>query len=51
MKSSLMTFAAEAEAAAETAGINPWIAGLIAFGILMLLLLITYGFRNVHTRH
>lgn len=51
MKSSLVTFAAEAEATAESAGINPWIVGLIAFGILMLLLLLTYAFRNVHTRH
>lgn len=51
MKSSLMTFAAEAEATAESAGINPWVAGLIAFGILMLLLLLTYSFRNVRSRH
>ncbi|MHB1063588.1 MAG: hypothetical protein ACYC1Z_03685 [Georgenia sp.] len=51
MKSSLMSLAAEAEATAESAGINPWVVGLITFGILMLLLLLTYGFRNVRTRH
>lgn len=51
MKSSLMTFAAEAEATSEAAAVNPYVIGLVTFGIFMLMLLITYGFRNVGSRH
>ncbi|WP_193312956.1 hypothetical protein [Georgenia subflava] len=51
MKSSLMTFAQEAEHAAEAAAVNPWVLGGITLGIALLLLLLTYGFRNIHTRH
>ncbi|MFH5823809.1 hypothetical protein [Georgenia sp. AZ-5] len=51
MKSSLVTFAAEAEATAEAATVNPYVLGLVTFSAFVLLLLLTYAFRNVSHRH
>ena len=51
MKSSLVMFAAqEAEQTAATA-VSPYVLGGLTLAIFVLLLLVTYGFRNVHTRH
>ncbi|UNX53778.1 hypothetical protein MF406_12405 [Georgenia sp. TF02-10] len=51
MTSSLVTFAEEAEHAAETAAINPYVAGALTLAIFVVLLMVTYAFRNVRTRH
>jgi len=48
MTSSLLVLA---EAAHEVTRPNPWLYGGIAFATLMLLLLATYAFRSVGTRH
>lgn len=47
MSSSLVVLA---EAAQEVVRPNPWLYGIIAFALLMILLLATYAFRSVGTR-
>ncbi|UFU07881.1 hypothetical protein [Ruania halotolerans] len=50
MRSSLLVFAAEqGEHAAE--GLQPLGFGLITFGVLMFLLLVTLAFRSLGTRN
>lgn len=53
MKNSLVMFAAEQAEQAEAAGaaVNPYVLGGLTLAIFVLLLMVTYGFRNVHTRH
>jgi len=53
MKSSLVMFAAEQVEHAEAGGaaVSPYVLGALTLAIFVLLLLVTYGFRNVHTRH
>lgn len=51
MKSSLVMFAAQEADKAETAAVSPYVLGALALAIFVLLLLVTYGFRNVHSRH
>ncbi|MFD1504769.1 hypothetical protein ACFSBG_03670 [Georgenia yuyongxinii] len=51
MKIALAQFAAEAESGAEAAAVNPWVLGLVAFSVFVLLLLLTYSFRNTYHRH
>jgi hypothetical protein len=53
MKSSLVMFAAQEAEQAEAAGVavSPYVLGAITLAVFVLLLLVTYGFRNVHTRH
>ncbi len=48
MTSTLVTFA---EAAHEVARPNPFVYGGVTLAILLLLLLATYAFRSVGTRH
>lgn len=52
MKSSLVMFAAqEAEQAEAAVAVSPYVLGAITLAIAIFLLLVTYAFRNVHTRH
>jgi hypothetical protein len=46
-------FAAQEAEHAETAvtAVSPYVLGGLTLAIFVLLLLVTYGFRNVHTRH
>lgn len=48
MTSTLVTFA---EAAHEVTRPNPWLYGGVTLSILLILLLATYAFRSVGTRH
>jgi hypothetical protein len=53
VKSSLVMFAAQEAEQAEAAGaaVSPYVLGAITLAIFIFLLLVTYAFRNVHTRH
>ena len=53
MKSSLVMFAAQEadKAEAAAAAVSPYVLGAITLAIAIFLLLVTYAFRNVHTRH
>lgn len=52
MKSSLVTFATqEAQQAAEATAISPYLLGGITLCAFVFLLLLTYAFRNVGSRH
>ena len=51
MTSSLVNLAQQTEEHASTLAMPAYMFGLIAFGILLLMLLVTLAYRNVHTRH
>ena len=51
MTSSLVNLAQQTEEHAAQLPMPAWLYGVIAFAILMLLLLVTVSYRNVHTRH
>lgn len=50
MTSSLVTLAQQTEEHANALPMPAFMFGIVAFAILMLLLLVTVAYRNVHTR-
>ncbi len=50
MTSSLVVLAQQTEEHATQLPMPAWLYGVVAFAIFMLMLLVTMGYRNVHTR-
>ena len=53
MASSLVTFAAEVQSqtTSPTLTVEPWVLGVLTFGVFVLLLLFTFAFRHTYHRH
>lgn len=51
MTSSLVRFAAETQTTSSSLPVEPWVLGVLTFGIFVLLLLLTYSFRHTYHRH
>lgn len=51
MKSSLVVMAAEQTEVVNQLPMPPIMYGVIAFAIFIFLLLVTYAYRNIYTRH